>query len=184
MNRSHVLWITRTAILIALLVSVQAATAPLAAIPLLRQLVAGSLINMILVVSVMAASLSTGITVGAISPVFASLLGVVPGWQWPLVPVIGMGNAVFVVIWYLLSNRDIINKYITRGITIGLAAAAKFLVLFVGVVQVLLRVLDFMPNQINALSTTFSVTQLFTASIGGVLATLALPVIHKAIRRG
>jgi len=173
---------TRTAVLVALLVSVQAATAPLAAIPMLRQYLSGSIINMILIISVMAVSTSTGLVVAIVSPVFASLLGIVPGWQWPLVPLIALGNASLVLIWRLFGKREIVNKYVNRVLTIGLAAVVKFLVLFVGVVQIMLKVLQLPPPQVNAISAAFSITQIFTATIGGILASLALPIIIKATR--
>ena len=182
MERSHLIRITRSAVLIAMVVSIQAATIALAAIPLLRQYVTGSAINMILIVSVMAAGLPTGLSVGVISPVFASLLGVVPGWQWPLVPFIILGNVVIVAAWHLIGKRNIVNKYVTRCITVGIAAVLKFVVLYVGIVQLMLNVLDLQQPQVVALSATFSVTQLFTAVIGGVLATIVLPIISKAVK--
>ena len=182
MNRSRIIWITRSAVLIAMIVAVQAATIALAAIPMLRQYVTGSVINLILIVSVMAVSLPTGLIVGIVSPIFASLLGVVPGWQWPLVPFIALGNVVLVAAWHLIGKRSIVNKYVTRCITIGVSAVIKFSVLYIGVVQLMLHVLELQQPQINALSTAFSITQIFTAIIGGVLATLVLPVLSKAIK--
>ena len=105
MNRSHALWITQTAVLIALLVSTQAATSAFIPVPLVRQLVTGSVVNMLLITSVMAASFSTGLTVGIVSPVFASLLAIVPGWQWPLLPVLMLGNASIVTVWHVTRNK-------------------------------------------------------------------------------
>lgn len=182
MKHSRVIWITRSSVLIAMIVAVQAATIALAAIPMLRQYVTGSIVNMILIVSVMAVGLPTGLCVGVFSPIFASLLGVVPGWQWPLAPFMILGNVSLVVVWHLIGKRSIVNKYVTRCITVGAAAAVKFFVLYFGIVQLLLHVLELQQPQINALSTTFSITQVFTAIIGGVLATVVLPIISKAIK--
>ena len=182
MSRRRLIWITRSAVLIALVVTVQAATIVLAAIPMLRQYVTGSVVNMILIVSVMAAGIPTGLSVGIISPIFASLMGVVPGWQWPLVPFIALGNVMLVLVWHLIGKRSIVNKYVTRCVTVGVAAIVKFLVLYIGIVQVMLHVLELQQPQIVALSATFSITQIFTAIIGGILATLVLPVILKANR--
>jgi len=165
-----------------MIVAVQAVTIVLAAIPMLRQYVTGSIVNMILIVSVMAVGTSTGITVGVVSPFFASLLGVVPGWQWPLVPFIIFGNVALVAVWRLLGKRKLVNVAVTRCITTGAAAVAKFLILYLGIVQVMLHILDLSGPQMVALSATFSVTQIFTALIGGVLAMLALPVLKKAIK--
>jgi len=182
MYKKHIIWITRSAVLIAMIVTVQAATIVLSAIPMLRQYLTGSLVNMILVISVMAVSTSTGVIVGTVSPLFASLLGVVPGWQWPLVPFIALGNVALVIVWHLLGKRSIVNKYATRCITIGASAVLKFAILYIGIVQVMLHILDLKGPQMIALSSAFSVTQIFTAVIGGVLASLALPVLKKAIK--
>ena len=65
-------WITETAVMLALLVSLQAITKPLG------QLVTGSCVNAVLAITVLAAGLYSGITVAVISPVLAYLLGIAP----------------------------------------------------------------------------------------------------------
>ena len=62
-------WITRTAVLLALLVIMQAVTKSAG------QLVTGSCVNAVLAVSVLVAGLSTGLTVALVSPFAAFLLG-------------------------------------------------------------------------------------------------------------
>ena len=65
-------FITETAVMLALLVALQAVTKPLG------QLVTGSFVNTVLAVTVLFAGLYSGITVAVISPVLAYLLGIAP----------------------------------------------------------------------------------------------------------
>lgn len=173
-NKKKILWITRTAIFIALLVVVQFATKPLG------QLVTGSLVNLILIMSVMTCGISSGVTVAVLSPVFATLLGIGTP-LWILVPFIILGNSVIILIWYfigILAFKDRIPGYL---IALPAGAAGKFLVLYLTIVKLLLPVLVSLPvKQTAALAAAFSFTQLFTALIGGALAAAALPVIKKA----
>ena len=78
-------WITETAVMLALLVALQALTKPLG------QLVTGSCVNAVLAVSVLLAGLSSGIIVALASPVLAFLLGIAP--QLVTVPAIMVGRA-------------------------------------------------------------------------------------------
>ncbi|MCL2702520.1 MAG: hypothetical protein FWE91_02795 [Defluviitaleaceae bacterium] len=175
MNHRHILWITRTAVLIALLISAQVVTRPLG------QLVTGSLVNLILAVSVMAAGLPTGLSVAVISPFFAQLFGVIPPLV-QIIPVMAAGNAVYVLVWHFVGKRAFINKYAPSITALVIAAACKFALLFIGVVHIILPIFNdrLAPPQAAAITAAFSVTQLFTALIGGTLAILALPVIKKA----
>ena len=62
-------WITETAIMLALLVTLQALTKGFG------QLVTGSCVNAILAVSVLVGGLWSGLTIALVSPVLAFLLG-------------------------------------------------------------------------------------------------------------
>ena len=90
-------WVTRTAAITALLVVLQAVTAPLG-----NTLLTGSLVNMLLIVSVMTCGLLTGISVAVVSPAVAKLIGIGP--LWSLIPFIIAGNAVLVLCWHLIGN--------------------------------------------------------------------------------
>ena len=61
-------WITETAVMLALLVALQALTKPMG------QLVTGSCVNAVLAITVLLAGISSGIAVALISPVFAFCL--------------------------------------------------------------------------------------------------------------
>ena len=67
-NKGKTLWITRTAVFIALLVVLQAATASLG-----NTIITGSVVNMLLVVSVMTCGMMSGLCVAVISPVIVQL---------------------------------------------------------------------------------------------------------------
>lgn len=85
MNKERTLWITRTAIFVALLVVLQAATAALG-----NTIITGSVVNMLLVVSVMTCGMMSGLCVSVISPIMAKLIGIGP--LWSLISFIAAGN--------------------------------------------------------------------------------------------
>lgn len=62
-QKNRILRITRTAVLIALLVVLQAAL-----MPLNNSLITGSIVNLLLIISVMTCGLSSGLCVAAVSP--------------------------------------------------------------------------------------------------------------------
>ena len=181
MNKK-VLWITETAIMLALLVTLQALTKPAG------QFVTGSCVNTILAIASLAGGLGCGLTVALISPVLAFLLGIAP--QILTVPAIMVGNAVFVTLLYLLADRT--GKNIVKQVIAWVAAAvAKFAALYLIVVQLICGVLSssllasgaLKEPMLKALPATFSYPQLITALIGGAIALLIAPVILKALHK-
>ena len=179
MNKK-VLWITETAVMLALLVTLQSLTKPMG------QLVTGSCVNTVLAVTALVAGMSSGITVAVISPVLAYLLGIAP--QILTVPAIMVGNTVYVVLLSLLADRS--GKNILRQIIAWIVAAAcKFVVLFVIVGKIICGVMaesllaagTLKPPMLNVLPATFSWPQLITALIGGAIALLVAPLVIKAL---
>ena len=175
-------WITETAIMLALLVTLQALTKGFG------QLVTGSCVNAVLAVTVLLAGLSSGITVAVISPVLAFLLGIAP--QILTVPAIMVGNTVFVIILYFLAEKR--ERSLWMKIAAWLAAAlAKFAALYVVVVKLICGVMAesllaagaLKAPMLKALPATFSWPQLVTALIGGAVALLIVPVLRKALRK-
>ena len=180
--RKKLLWITETAIMLALLVTLQALTKPMG------QLVTGSCVNAVLAVSALVGGLSCGLTVAVISPVLAYLLGIAP--QILTVPAIMVGNAVYVVLLSVLADKT--GKNIVKQVTAWVAAAAaKFAALYAIVVLLICGVLSesllasgvMKAPMLKALPATFSWPQLFTALIGGAVALLIVPVLHKALHK-
>ena len=174
-------WITETAVMLALLVALQALTKPLG------QLVTGSFVNAVLAVTTLVASLSGGITVAIISPVLAYLLGIAP--QILTVPAIMVGNMVFVILLHCIAGK---SKRLVRLVLAWIsAAAAKFAVLYAIVVWLICGVLSesllasgtLKPPMLKMLPATFSWPQLITALIGGGVALLIAPVLRKALRK-
>jgi len=172
--KRKILWITRSSILIALLVVLQVATAPLG------QFVTGSIVNLILVVSVMTCGLATGLSVAAMSPVVAKFWGI--GLLWSLVPFIAVGNIIFVILWHYIGNRNMDHKYASCIAALVAAAIAKFLVLYIGIVQIAVPMILRLPEQQTVvISIMFSIPQVITALIGGILAIILLPALKNAI---
>ena len=175
-------WTTETAIMLALLVCLQAVTKPMG------QLVTGSCVNAVLAVSVLLGGLACGLTVALISPVLAFLLGIAP--QILTVPAIMVGNAVFVVLLHLLADRSG-KKLVKQIVAWVVAAAAKFAALYAIVVWLICGVLAqsllasgaMKEPMLKALPATFSWPQLFTALIGGAVALLLVPVLRKALKK-
>lgn len=176
-------WITETALMLALLVVLQAATRPLN-----NQFVTGTCVNAVLVLTAMLVGLGSGLTVALISPVLAFLLGIAP--QAVVVPAIMAGNAVYVAL--------------VRGITQGtcdrvgtmaagwlLASLAKFATLYLLVAKVICGLISgpllasgaLKEAMLKALPVMFAWPQLFTALAGGAVALLMTPVLKRALKR-
>ena len=181
MNK-RIRWITETAVMLALLIALQALTKPLG------QLVTGSCVNAVLAVSVLLAGLSSGITVAVISPVLAYFLGIAP--QILTVPAIMVGNCVYVLLLYFIAGTD--SKKVYRQIIAWItAAAAKFASLYAIVVWLICGALSksllaagvMKPPMLKMLPATFSWPQLFTALIGGAVALCMVPLLRKALRK-
>ena len=175
-------FITETAIMLALLVTLQALTKPMG------QLVTGSCVNAVLAISALVGGLASGITVALISPVLAFLLGIAQ--QVLTVPAIMVGNTVYVVLLSLLADKD--GKNIVKQVIAWFAAAAaKFAALYAIVVLLICGVLSesllaagiMKAPMLKALPATFSWPQLITALIGGAVALLIVPVLRKALKR-
>ena len=176
--KKRIRWITETAVMLALLVALQALTKPLG------QLVTGSFVNAILAVSALVGGLGCGLTVALCSPVLAFLLGIAP--QILTVPAIMIGNCVYVLLLHPLA------KVVGRQILALLAAAVtKFAVLYLIVAKVICGLLapsllaagSLKEPMLQVLPATFSWPQLFTALIGGTAALLMVPVLRKALRK-
>ena len=167
-------WITETAIMLALLVILQAVTKSAG------QIITGSSVNAVLAVSVLVAGLSSGLTVALISPFVAFLLGIGPQLL-PIVPAIALGNGVYVLMMGRLCGKKLPMWRQTLAL-LG-SAGAKFLTLYLVVVKLLCSILPLKQPQIATFSTMFAWPQLITALIGGAAALLIAPVIRKALKR-
>lgn len=180
--KEKTLWIAETAVMIALLVTLQLVTKAFG------QMVTGSCVNLVLAVSALMGPMLCGVTVALVSPVMAYLLGIAP--MLVTLPAIMAGNVVFVVLLRRIAGEEpaALRKRLTGWIV---AAAAKFAVLYVLVAKIicglaapaLLKSGLLKQPMLAALPVTFAWPQLFTALIGGGAALCMVPVIRKALKR-
>jgi len=182
MRNSKVIYITQTAVMLALLIVVQFLTRSFG------QLVTGSIVNLILLVSVFIIGIYGGITLAVLSPLLAFLAGIGPAFI-QIIPFIAIGNALFVTIAWFIAKKSISNMN-TKGILIsstGLITASigKFLFLWLGLVVVALPLIPgIKEKQVAVISASFSWPQLITALIGSILAMMIIPLLKKAIKQG
>ena len=180
-------WITETAALLALLVTLQAVTKPLG------QMVTGSCVNAVLAIAALFVGMSGGITVAIVSPLCAFLLGIAPNFVTVL-PIM-IGNVCFVVLLRLIAGKSHRPVW-KQPVALVAAAGAKFTVLYVLVVKVICGVASgallgkklgdvvvLAPPMLKMLPAMFTWPQLFTALIGGGVALCIVPVLRKAMHR-
>ena len=175
--KNKIFWITRTAVMMALLVTLQWATSGLS------QFVTGSCVNAVLVVATLTAGVWSGVAVALLSPFCAFLLGIGPQLI-QIVPAIALGNVtlVLLVAWLL---RGKAMFWWGKVLGIAAAAAGKFVVLYLAVVQVFIPLMGdaLKPKQVQTFTAMFSWPQLVTALIGTTLAVLIAPTIRKVTER-
>ncbi len=178
--RNKTLWLTRTALMIALLVGVQFITKTLG------QFVTGSCVNLILAVSALSCGYWCGFAVALLSPFFAFFLGIGPALI-QIVPAVSLGNIAFVSVIGLLyhKNADAAGgaEKLGQYLSAAAAAAVKFAVLYVVVVKLMLPALGLPEKQAAVMSLMFSWPQLVTALAGGFISVTAAPIINKAVQK-
>ena len=180
-------WITETAVMLAMLVALQAVTKPLG------QLVTGSCVNAILAISVLLIGISSGITIALISPIFAFLLNIAPNFI-TVVPIM-LGNAAYVVLLGLIAGKSY-KPFWRQPVALIAAAGIKFGILHLLVVELICGVLAgsligktvgnivvLAPPMLKLLPAMFAWPQLFTALIGGAVALMIVPPLRTALHR-
>ena len=182
-NKIHdqILWVTRTGILVALLITLQWATAGTQAFA--GQYITGSCVNVVLAIAALTAGLWSGVTVALLSPFCAFLLGIGPKLI-QIVPAVSVGNLVFVlVLSFAIGQKK--TGIPTQAVGLALASVAKFATLYLLVVKLIVPALaaGLKPQQIATFSTMFSFPQLITAAIGGTLALLIVPILRKTLKK-
>ena len=178
MNKK-VIFITQTAVMLALLIGAQFATRGFSTF------VTGSLVNMILLVSTFIIGRRSGLVVALLSPLLAFLAGIGPAFI-QIIPFMAAGNAILVLIASFVSRyiakssvKDII--FMTTGLII--AAAAKMAFLWVALVLIALPMIPGLnERQITMISAAFSWPQGVTASIGAMLAMTIVPLLKRALK--
>lgn len=174
--RKKILWITETAVMLALLIAVQALTSGMG-----NQFVTGSCVNLILAVTALVAGPWSAAVVALVSPFMAWLLNIGPKFI-QLVPGIAVGNLTLVLILgFVLGGK---NRPLWLQTVTGLGAAlAKCAVLYLAVVKLLLPTVGAPEKAVALISAQFSWPQLVTALIGTALALCIAPLIQKALKK-
>ncbi|MCP2241102.1 ECF transporter S component [Thermoanaerobacterium thermosaccharolyticum] len=150
-------FITRTAILLAITIIVQFIKMP--------QLITGSIVNAMLIISAYFVGIWSGVSIGLLTPIIAFLVGLM---SFPiLIPFIMMGNALYVILFSTVKNNII-------GMMIG--AVVKFLWLAVSVKYILTWFNVNVPQKIVA---AFTLPQLITAIIGGIIGILLIFILKN-----
>lgn len=180
MKNNKVVYITQTAVMLALLIGAQFVTRSFG------QFVTGSVVNLILLVSAFMIGIYGGLTIAILSPMLAFLAGIGPAFI-QIIPFIAVGNAIFVAIAWLIGKKSIhaFNGKNASLSTVGLIAASvsKFLFLWLGLVVIALPLIPgIKEKQIAVISASFSWPQLVTALIGSILAMIIVPQLKKAIK--
>ena len=172
MNNNKIKMLTRTAVLLAVVVVVQLVGR---SIPN-NNFIVGPLVNMCLLIAAMTAGIGGGITIAVLSP-FTSLINnnaPIAAALLPFAPVIAAANVVFILVFYFLYNK---NKFI--GVIS--AAVLKFGFLFLSI-RLFLNIFDF-PKFTEKLIGLFSFPQLITALIGGFVALPVIMAVNKATKK-
>jgi hypothetical protein len=181
-NKKKILFITQTAVMLAVLIGVQLATGFIP--PPFRQFVTGSAVNLILFVTALTIGPVAGLIVGVASPFLALTVGIAPP-LFPMVPFIAAGNAVQVSVVSLIrkfAGGHTIKALLLTAAGLAGASAAKALTLWVGVTQIVLNAVpDVPPPMAATITAMFTWPPLWTALIGSGLALAVMPVLKKAI---
>ena len=168
-------WIVSTADCLALLQVLQLATKSLG------QFVTGSCVNLVLAMAALIGGGWSGVIVAAVSPFCAYALGIGPAFL-PLVPCVALGNAVYAVLFALLVGKFLTGKRLAAWGGMVLAAAAKFLTLYLVLVK-LVAPMIVPAAKLSTVTAAFAWPQLVTALIGGTLTCLLAPVVQKALEK-
>lgn len=176
--KKKILWISRTATFIAVLIILQIITKTGG------QLLTGSAVNMVLIISVLTSGLLSGMTVALLSPFFAFILGIGPAFI-QIIPFIALGNLAYIILTYLISNSfktKGILSYLKNVTGIMLAAFVKFGILYIGIVKLLLPFMTQLKDkQLETISGIFSWPQFITALVGGIIGIILSSAVNKAI---
>lgn len=142
------------------------------AIPLigLPQWVTGPLVNALLVLIALRLGVGEAIVVGMVTPLAAALRGVLPLPLLVMIPFIALGNAALVSVLGALWERG-------KWAALGLAAAAKFVLLYAAVTWLVARPLSVQVGGVaQAVAMPAAIVemmrwpQLGTALVGGAIA--------------
>jgi hypothetical protein len=168
-----------TAMMLALLIGVMFVTRSFG------PLVTGTLVNLILLVTLFTVGLASGLTVAVVAPFLAFLVGLSHALPQTM-PFVAAANAILVGIAYLVRKRimekGLQNKLLAACGLVG-AGVVKTAFLWVGLVLIALPLIPgLQEKQIEILTASFTWPQLVTSLAGGALAMLIMPLLRKAVK--
>lgn len=180
MKKNQLLIITNTALVLALLLTIQFMTRSFG------QFVTGSLVNLLLLVAVLVVDFKSGLFIGAVSPFLANLLGIGPAFI-QIVFFVSLANIIFICVAWTLVRKTIESSKRLINNVLGLFVAACLKTAFLWVILVNFA-LPFIPGinekQLMLISLSFSWPQLITSLGGSLLAILIIPALIKAKKSG
>ena len=143
------------------------------------QMITGVIVNMILILCTEKCGLEKAVILGMVTPIVAAFSGILPVALLLMIPFITIGNAIYVSIYSMLSERNRATAVIT-------GAFLKFIFLFAAVSLIMTRpimlVIGSRPQSVPipaAIVGMMSYPQLFTALVGGLLAVSILEVAKR-----
>ncbi|NLJ37921.1 MAG: ECF transporter S component [Candidatus Atribacteria bacterium] len=152
-SQSMIRWVSRTAVIFALTLVIQMLGLP--------QLITGPLVNAFLLLATMFVGVSSGIIIGLFTPWVAFSRGILPAPLGPMIPFIMLGNATFVIVFFLITQRRENNiGFMGLGIVIG--SIAKYFILSQSVA--------FLVEVAPPIAKAMQLPQLITALGGGAIA--------------
>ncbi|MGO1370461.1 MAG: ECF transporter S component [Senegalia sp. (in: firmicutes)] len=158
--------LVRTALLLALALVFQIGFRQFA------QPIVGPLLNMTLILAALMIGPTSAVIIGTLTPIIAFSVGIIG--LAPLIPIIVIGNILFVLAFFYINN---INMKYSNWIALVISALIKFGFLALSVRMILPLFIPKVPMPIIA---AFTLPQLYTAIIGGILAIVIYPLINRA----
>jgi len=180
MKKSNVLFITQTAVLLAILMVVQLMFRSIG------QLAIGSIVNLILLTATLAIGRRSGLFIGLISPFLAYLLGVGPALI-QIVIFVATANSLLVSVAGLLAKKSITDTSLKgmakSAVALAFASVCKTAFLWIGGVKIAMPLMSGLSEgQVAMLTASFTWMQLVTALIGSGLAIVVVPLLLKTLR--
>ena len=170
---SKTLFIARLAILVSLTLIFQIAGLP--------QPITGPLINAMLILTTVFVGSIAGVTLGCLTPLLALIRGQLPAILAPMAPFISIGNALLVLVFFLIyRNKFLIKKFREWQLYFALIVAAviKFVFLFLSA-RILLPIV-FRYEIPDKFIIVMSTPQLITALAGGFIAAVFIKILQKS----
>ena len=164
-SQSWLLWLTRTAVLLALTLTVQFLGLP--------QWFTGPLVNAFLLLASSLVGMGSGVVIGLLTPWIALLRGILPPPLAPVVPFIMLGNALLVIIFSLITRKK--EVLWLNVLALSLAAFGKYLLLS----QAVRYLVEVPPRVAQAMQ----IPQLLTALAGGAIALLVGGAVKRALKQ-